>query len=62
MSLDLTCRAELLEVIACLVDAMRRCDPEYVQAHGVADCTDEDWDTALEAGEDALEANEHDAR
>lgn len=58
MTLDLTTRAELLEVIAVLVDAMRRSDPEYVAAHGVAQCSDEDWDTAIEAGENALEACE----
>lgn len=49
-------QAELLEVIAVLVDAMRRSDPEYCRAHGVPECCEEGWDTALQAGEDALEA------
>lgn len=57
MSIDLTDRAELIEVIALLVDAMRRSDCDYVQAHGCEHCTDEDWDIALQAGENALEAN-----
>jgi hypothetical protein len=58
MTLDLTDRAELLEVIALLVDAMRRSDPDYVESHLCAHCSEEDWDTALVAGEEALEANE----
>lgn len=56
-ALDLKAPAELLEVIACLVDAMRRSDPDYVQSHGCVPCSDQDWDTAIEAGENALEAN-----
>ena len=55
-SIDLTDPAELREIIAVLVDAMRRSDPDYVQAHGCEPCSDEDWDTAIQAGEDALEA------
>jgi hypothetical protein len=55
-SLDLTDPAELSEVIEILVDAMRRADPDYVLTHGCEPCTDDDWDTAIEAGEDALEA------
>ena len=57
-ALDLKARAELLEVIAVMVDAMRRSDLEFCQSHGVPPCCDEDWDTAIAAGEDALEANE----
>ena len=56
-AIDLTSRAELIEVIALMVDAMRRSDPDYTKAHGTAQCTDEDWDAAIQAGEDALEAN-----
>jgi hypothetical protein len=29
-----------------------------VLAYGGSSCTDEDWDTAIQAGEDALEANQ----
>jgi hypothetical protein len=54
--IDLTDRANLLECIEVLVDAMRRSDPEYCIAHGVEQTTDEDWDTALTAGEDCIEA------
>jgi hypothetical protein len=57
MRLDLTDRTELLEVIDLLVDAIRRSDPDYCEAHGCEPCSDEDWDTALQAGEDSLEAN-----
>lgn len=56
--IDLTDRANLLEVIAMLVDAMRRSDAEYALPHGVEPCSDEDWDTAIQAGEDCLEAAE----
>jgi hypothetical protein len=56
-ALDLKARAELVEVIEVLVDAMRRSDPLYCAAHQVPPCCDEDWDTAIEAGEDAIEAN-----
>lgn len=56
--IDLTDRANLLEVVELLVDAMRRSDPDYVQAYGCEHCTDEDWDTAIQAGEDAIEAAE----
>ena len=56
--IDLTDRANLLECIAVLVDAMRRSDPDYCLVHQCEPCTDEDWDTALQAGEDVLEANE----
>lgn len=58
MSMNLTDRAELLEVIALLVDAMRRSDPVYVSATGCEWCSEDDWDTALEAGGEALEAAE----
>jgi hypothetical protein len=58
MSADLTDRAELVEVIAVLVDAMRRSDPEYVACHLCEPCSEADWDTALAAGEAALEENE----
>jgi hypothetical protein len=54
--IDLTDRANLLECIAVLVDAMRRADAEFTRAHGVEPCSDEDWDTAIQAGEDVLEA------
>lgn len=54
----LTSRAELLECIAVLVDAMHRSDPDYVQSHGCAPCTDEDWCSAIQAAEDVLDANE----
>jgi hypothetical protein len=56
--IDLTDRANLLECIALLVDAMRRSDPDYTAAHGCEQCTDVDWDAAIQAGEDCLEAAE----
>jgi hypothetical protein len=56
--IDLTDRANLLECIALLIDAMRRSDPDYVTTHGCEQCSDEDWDTAIQAGEDVLEAAE----
>jgi hypothetical protein len=33
--IDLTDRANLLECVAVLVDAMRRADPEYCASHGL---------------------------
>lgn len=56
--IDLTDRANLLECVALLVDAMRRSDPDYVRSHGCKPCSGEDWDTAIQAGEDVLEAAE----
>lgn len=56
--IDLTDRANLLEVVGLLIDAMRRSDPDYVRTHGCQQCTDEDWDNAIQAGEDVLEAAE----
>lgn len=40
------------------IGAMRRSDPEYCMSHDCEPCSDEDWDTAIAAGEDALEANQ----
>lgn len=54
--IDLTDRANLLECVAVLVDAMRRADPQYCAAHECDLVSDEDWDTAIAAGEDVLEA------
>ena len=56
-ALDLKAPAELLEVIAVMVDAMRRADMAYCVTHGCDLVSDEDWDIAIAAGEDALEAN-----
>ena len=56
--IDLTDRANLLECIAVLVDAMRRSDPDYTMVHGCPPCSDDDWNAALTAGEDCLEAAE----
>ena len=56
--LDLRSRPELLEVIAVMVDAIRRSDLAYCRSHSVEPVTEEDWATALQAGEDALEANQ----
>ncbi len=58
MSVDLKDRAELLEVIGVMVDALRRFDVQYCKAHEVEVVTDEELDIALAAGEEALEANE----
>ena len=57
--LDLGHPAELREVIALLVDAMRRSDPDYTQAHGCEQCSDDDWNMAIQAGEDCLEASQN---
>lgn len=54
----LTSRAELLECIAVLVDVLRRADPAYCRSHGVEHVTDTEWDIALQAAEDVLDANE----
>lgn len=56
--IDLTDRANLLECVAVLVDAMRRADPEYCASHGLQVVTDADWEIAIQAGEDVLEAAE----
>jgi hypothetical protein len=56
--IDLTDRANLLECIAILVDAMRRSDPDYTMVHQCEPCSDDDWNTAIQAGEDVLEAAE----
>ena len=54
--IDLTDRANLIEVVAVLVDAMRRADSAWCATHGCEPVADEDWDTAIAAGEDCLEA------
>ncbi len=54
--IDLTDRANLLEVVELMIDAMRRSDPVYCQSHDCHPCTDEDWNTAIQAGEDVIEA------
>jgi hypothetical protein len=56
--IDLTDRANLIEVVAVLVDAMRRADPAWCVLHDCEVVNDEDWDTAIAAGEDVLEAAE----
>lgn len=53
---------DLRPIVEQLVDAMRRSDPEFTESHGCEQCSDEDWDTALRAGVDALEATERDCR
>ena len=45
-----------LAALQLAADAMRRSDPNYCEAHGVAQTTDAEWDAALEAVEDALSA------
>lgn len=54
----MTREAELLGVIQQMVQAMRRSDPDYTQAHGCEQCSDDEWDDAIQAGEDALEGAE----
>ena len=56
--IDLTDRANLLEVVALMVDAIRRSDLAYCRSHNVEPVTEDDWATALQAGEDVLEAAE----
>lgn len=48
----------LRAALAACVDAMRRGDMEYCDAHGVELIGDDEWNRALAAGEDALEATE----
>lgn len=43
------------DLIARLVDVMRRSDLDYVVSHDDEETTDEDWDEALEEAEDWLE-------
>jgi hypothetical protein len=43
------------EIVAQLVDAMRRADPSYCRSHGVSQTTDEEWDAVMQAAEDWLE-------
>lgn len=44
-----------VEVIAKLVDVLRRSDAEYCGAHRGEPVSDEEWDTALAQAEDYLE-------
>lgn len=44
---------ELLKRVA---DVMRRCDPEFCEAHSAEPTTDEEWDEVLEQVEDSTEA------
>jgi hypothetical protein len=43
------------EVVAMLVDILRRSDAEYCAAHRGEPVTDEEWNEALEVAEDWLE-------
>lgn len=43
------------EILWGVVNVMRRCDPLYCNAHAQEPCTDEEWDTALQAAEDELD-------
>jgi hypothetical protein len=47
---------ELIAALRQTVDAMRRSDPTYCSAMGLQGVTDIEWDDALAAGEDALDA------
>lgn len=47
---------ELQSALARAADAMRRCDPVYCAGMGVAETTDVEWDDALAAVEDAIDA------
>jgi hypothetical protein len=44
-----------LAALQLAADAMRRSDPSYCEAHGVAQTTDAEWEAALEAVEDAID-------
>ncbi len=46
----------LRAALAACVDALRRADPAYCALHGVSIVTGDEWDAALQAAEDALEA------
>ena len=43
------------EMLAALVDLMRRCDPEYCASHSVVQCSDDEWDDTLAEAEEVLE-------
>lgn len=47
---------QLLAALTAAVDAMRRSDPTYCAAMGLEPVTDAEWDDALAAAEDALDA------
>jgi uncharacterized UPF0160 family protein len=38
-----------------LVDMVRRMDPDYVDAHGLEQTSDEEYDAALQRAEDVLD-------
>jgi uncharacterized UPF0160 family protein len=38
-----------------LVDMVRRMDPDYVDAHGLEQTSDEEYDSALQRAEDVLD-------
>ena len=46
----------LRAALAACVDAMRRSDPAFCGAQEQSPTTDDEWNAALRAGEDALEA------
>jgi hypothetical protein len=45
-----------IEALRAVVDVMRRSDPTYCAALGLAESTDVEWDEALAAAEDVLDA------
>lgn len=50
--------AELIvarDQVARLLDVMRRCDHDYVMAHGLEHCEDGEWDEVIEEAEDWLD-------
>lgn len=47
-----------IEALRAVVDVMRRSDPTYCAALGLAESTDVEWDDALAAAEDVLDARE----
>jgi len=49
------CNARYSLVLYRLVDAMRRADPDFAASHRVEQTTDEQWDIAIEMGEEMLD-------
>lgn len=52
---------QVIEALRACIDAMRRSDPVYCAAMDAEQVSDVEWDAALAAGEDAIDAMQEDA-